>query len=91
MGEIDKEDGGFVFSSLVPFLGVDRELGFTDLAYAECSRTSGRVLGFGQPTFWALLAGAPKPPRTGLGKPNAQAEPLDKPRWSCSTPEYQRR
>ena len=27
----------------------------------------------------------------GLGKPNAQAEPLDQPRWGCSTPEYQRR
>ena len=54
-GKIDKKDGGFVFSSLVSLLDVDRELGFTDLAYAECSRTSRRVLSFGQPTFWPLL------------------------------------
>jgi len=55
VGKIDKEGGDFVFSSLAPLLDVDRELGFTDLAYAECSRTSRRVLTFGQPTFWALL------------------------------------
>jgi len=35
--EIDKEDGDFVFSSLVSLLDVDPGLGFTDLAYAECS------------------------------------------------------
>ena len=55
VSEIDKGDGDFVSSSLVSLLDVGRELGFTDLAYAECPRTSRRVLSFGQPTFWALL------------------------------------
>jgi len=55
VGKIDKEDGDFVFLSLTSLLDVDPELGFTDLAYAKCSRTSSRVLSFGQPTFWALL------------------------------------
>lgn len=36
-------------------LNVDRELGFTDLAYAGCSRAIRWVLGFGQPDFWVLL------------------------------------
>ena len=59
VGEIDKEDGDFVFSSPVSLLDVGHELGFTDLAYAECSRTSRRVLSFGQPTFWPLLQELP--------------------------------
>ena len=55
VGKIDSEDGDFIFSSLVSLLDVGRELGFTDLAYAECSRTSRQTLSFGQPTFWVLL------------------------------------
>lgn len=55
MDKVDEEHGDFVSSSLASFPDVDRGLGFTELAYAESLRTSRRVLGFGQPAFWALL------------------------------------
>ena len=70
MDKIDEEDGDLVFSSLAAFPDADRGLGFIGLAYAVCLRAS-RWVASRAANLPGSLAGAPKPPRIGLGKPNA--------------------
>jgi hypothetical protein len=75
---------------LLPWM-VNRELGFTETRL--CRKARGRVgrCGFRAADLQGSLAGAPRPPRPGLGKPKAQAERPDDSRWGCSAPEYRGR
>jgi hypothetical protein len=70
MGKVDEEDGDLVFSSLAAFPDVYRGSGFIGLTCAGCLRVS-RWVASRAANLPGSLAGAPKPPRIGLGKPDA--------------------
>jgi len=69
---IGEEDGDFVMLVVCFFLGcVFTVWVLLNSLMLKCLRTSRRVLVFGQPRSRVRSQEAPKPPRTGFGKPNA--------------------